>query len=153
MADKTPGRPKVSLFGVSRNALILGRACALQDNPVLGIYDPDPQQALRAALFLGVSARATPEALLKDGPDVILYSLPLTGSGTDETLLIRLGPKEDSSGAPNVCWADAGTDDNEIPTQIPNELPKLEFLLSGTDEARQRASDFFSGLPLEISLR
>lgn len=153
MADKTLKPLKVSLFGVSRNALILGRACALQDNPVLGIYDPDPQRSLQAALFLGVSAKATPEALWKDKPDVVLFSLPVTESNSQEPLIIRLGAEEAVSEQPNLCWADSGTTDLEIPVEIPNELPRLEYALSGSEAARRRASKFFRELPLDISVR
>jgi hypothetical protein len=141
---------KVSLFGVSRNALLLSRACALKDNPILGVYDPDPQNALRAALFLGVSARRTSQALFGDQPDVVLCSLPVPDAGSD-ALIIRLGPKGNEPAHPNVCWADAGlAEDDSIPDQISNELPRLELTLEGTDDAIERAKSFFQALSSNI---
>ena len=140
---------KVSLFGVSRNAVLLGRACALSDKPVLGIYDPDPQNALRAALFLGVSARHTSEALFADEPDVVLCSRPIP-EVESQALLIRLGPKGNESPHPNLCWADDGSADDSIPDQISNELPRLELTLEGTDDAIERAKSFFQGLSSNI---
>ena len=143
---------KVSLFGVSRNALLLGRACALRDNPILGIYDPDPQRALQGALFLGVSARHTSQALFADGPDVVLCSLP-PSQVSSGALLIRLGAQPDSPLGPNVCWADAGPTEDSIPQEISNELPTLRLSLQGSDEAVERARRFLHSLSANIECR
>ena len=140
---------KVSLFGVSRNALLFGRACALKDNPILGVYDPDPKRALQAALFLGVSARHTSKAIFADDPDVVICSLP-NPRVSSAALLICLGAKPDSPLGPNICWADAGPTDDSIPDQISNELPTLRISLQGSDEAVDRAKTFLHSLSTNI---
>jgi hypothetical protein len=150
MANKSPASLKVSLFGVSRNALLLGRACALKDNPILGVYDPDPQRALQAALFLGVSARRTQDALFSDGPNVVLCSQTLSDAPSD-VLLIRLGETEEGPMPPNLCWVNAGPSEGDIPEQISNELPVLELSLSGSAGAVAQAKEFLQSLSANIT--
>ncbi|MCA9776410.1 MAG: hypothetical protein KC800_06830 [Candidatus Eremiobacteraeota bacterium] len=144
--------PKVSLFGVSRIALFLGRACALKDSPVLGIYDPDSQSSLRAALYLGVSARATTESFLKDEPSIVLSSLENVASLPPEPLIICLSEAPGNSERPNLCWAVCDRSEDAMPEQISSESPPLAFRLHGNPEAVRRARSFFEQLPGDIQV-
>ena len=151
--DWEPPKPlQVSLYGVSRIALFLGRACALKDRPILGLYDSDAQKALRAALYLGVSARGTLESFLKDGPSVIISSLPDISSLPSEALLIQLVEVAGDYAGPNLCWAVCDRSEDEIPEQISSESPPLQFKLDGAPEAVRLTSEFFHQLPADIQV-
>lgn len=151
--DWEPSKPlRVSLFGVSRIALFLGRACALQDSPILGVYDQDSQKALRAALYLGVSARVSTESFLKDGPSVIISSLPDLSPLPPEALLIQLSEAAGQPTQPNLCWAVCDRTDDEIPEQISSEAPPLRFTLHGHPQAVRLSSEFFQRLPGDIQV-
>lgn len=143
MTMNLPTRPKVSVHGVGHDALHLARACALNDNPICGIYDPDPEKALRAALFLGVSAHPTLEQLLSDQPDVILCTNAISAQAF-QGLCIDLFAS-DCSG--NHCCALSATHaDTEIPSSITSEPPGLVFRLSGEAEAVEATRRFLGSL-------
>jgi hypothetical protein len=118
----------------------------------LGVYDSDAQKALRAALYLGVSARATPESFLKDGPSVIISSLPDISSLPSEALLIQLVEVAGDYAGPNLCWAVCDRSEDEIPEQISSESPPLQFKLDGAPEAVRLTSEFFHQLPADIQV-
>jgi len=143
---------QVSIHGVSRIALFLGRACALKDRPILGVYDSDAQKALRAALYLGVSARATTESFLKDGPTIIISSLPDISPLPSDALLIQLVEVAGDPAGPNLCWAVCDRSDDEIPEQISSESPLLKFTLGGDPEAVRLTTEFFRQLPADIQV-
>lgn len=146
MPRQLSNQPKVSLYGVTRNTLSIGRACALNDRPVLGVYDPDPQRALRAALFLGVSARSSLETFQADAPEVIVSSLAGAEDLFKEQLLIQLGEGPQNTDLSNLCRAIC-EDSEEFPEAITNELAPLEVSLQGSEQAVALGREFFQGLP------
>lgn len=119
----------VALLGVTPITLILGRALALRDNPALGIYDPDPQEGLKASLFLGISAFTTTQQLLQSHPDLLVSSLDLESDFSPGTPVLQFDGL--SSARPDTCWIEVEQPDR--PTEISNALPPLEFKATGPD--------------------
>ena len=151
--DWEPSKPlRVSLFGVSRIALFLGRTCALKDRPILGVYDPDAEKALRAALYLGVSARASTESFFKDDPSIIISSLPDISPIPPGAVIVQLCESAGDLEQTNLCWAVCDRSEDEIPEQISSESPPLQFTLHGGPEAVRLATEFFHQLPGDIQV-
>lgn len=124
---------KVLLHGVSRNSLIIGRACTLNDNPVVGVYDPDPERALRAALFLGVPAQPTTERLFANPAEIVVCTTP-SEHQFDGLVMNLFAPAGEA--ASGVCYLESREPDSpEFPLEISNVLPPLSFQLSGDPEA------------------
>ena len=119
---------RVALIGVSQKSMLLGRACCLSEIPVVGVYDTDPQLALRASLFLGISAHATLEQLWETQPSVLLCSgtLPTELLSTGHQIIALTGDR------PDVCTLHFAQDlEDELPSQITSALPTLSLTLSG----------------------
>lgn len=140
-----------AIFGVTPLSLILGRACALADRPPVGLYDPDPQTALRGALFLGISSRQQPQQL--DPPQERL-EVALVGheagleairhlEARPELLILILGPWR--LNGYSLCQAT--TDETALSiASISAELPELSFHLSGPEPERERARSYLRAL-------
>jgi hypothetical protein len=147
---------KIALHGVDHLALIIGRACSLKDNPVLGIYDPDPQKALRGALFLGVSALASANQLLAQNPDILVCCTPLADNSPVPEglgLVINLYSQIADSGDRHRCWARQLTQLSDgIPDQITSELPALLFELTGHDESCHATADYLEELGFSVTV-
>ena len=130
-------------------ALILGRACSLSDNPVVGIYDGDPAQALKASLFLGVSAFTEREQALATDPDLVLCAqhpeedaLKLLAHTTVLNLF------EETQDLPeNTCRLESSLVlGSDIPDTITSAIPELTFTLHGSQAAREKCRSFLQGL-------
>ncbi len=135
--------------------LLLGRACSLNDDPVVGLHDPDPQRALRGALFLGVSALESPEKLLAQSPRVLICSGPLADSETSNSELALTINLCEQSGPdrPRTCWATHHSElPPDIPTEIASEVPELRFKLSGSEASIALAARFLKGLSPSFSI-
>ncbi len=147
-----PILPHCALFGATSTTLTLGRACCLADHPPLGLYDPDPQTALSGALFLGLSARQSPEQL--DPPETPLR-VALVGSAAGLEATKRLTPQREqpllvisffaAEGEPqeeNRCQALVEDDSLLEEAAITATVPPLTFRLSGPEAARREAESF-----------
>lgn len=150
-----PILPHCALFGLSQTTLTLGRACCLADHPPLGLYDPDPQTALRGALFLGLSARQRPEQLLEQENPL---GVALVGSDEGLEAAKRLPLLEgqplliisffDAPGEPegNHCRALVENLSALQDGAITATVPPLTFRLSGPEPARREAEAFLSAV-------
>lgn len=148
--------PKIAIFGVSPLSLLIGQALNLADHPAVGIYDPDPREALRGSLLLDIAARKRAQQLsppqaslnlivlahrkaaqelqniyLQDSFIVQLYSDEATDSDWCQAVLISKQPLEDSS--------------------IRFELPRLTFRLAGSPLAKEQGARFLSSLSSNFS--
>ncbi len=139
----------VALLGVTPISLILGRALSLQDNPALGVHDPDAQEGLKASLFLGISAWSTSDQLLEKSPDLILSSLNLGADFSPGTLVLQLGAG--TSERPRTCHLQV--DQPERPAEISSALPALEFQIEGPDPAVAEAEAWLSSLSPNFTVR
>lgn len=144
--------PRVAISGINRESLLLARACALNDNPVVGIHDGDSAQALRASLFLGVSAFPTRESLSDLEPDVIVCRA-VTDRLESGPFHLVVGADEVPSEMTNVCWLDLDLDDDrEIPDEILSEVPPVRATLRGSQAARAFATEFLTDLSNSITV-
>lgn len=143
---------RVLLYGINQLALILGRACTLDDNPVVGVYDTDSCRALKAALFLGVSALSA-ENLQQCNPQVVICSQPISHehlSLFSDPLVLNL---YESDHTDQQCWVNSEPSfGEEIPNTITSAVPDLNLSLSGSAEQKQAAISFLERLqaPIEI---
>lgn len=145
---------RVALFGLSHVALMIGRACSLKDRPPVGIYDPDSAQALKASLFLGVSALSSPELVTAQKPDLLVCSIPWEGE-LNGCLLLNLHNREEKSpeGNDRVCWATPSIPHQGIPETITSVLPPILFQLEGETEPVARVQEFLTGLSPKFSAK
>lgn len=130
-------------------ALVLGRACSLSDNPVVGIYHHDPAEALKASLFLGVSALTEKEQALATKPDLVLCAHSSDESTcqllSDSTVLNLFEKPESLPG--NTCWLESDLDlGTDIPDTITSALPQLSLTVHGEQEAREKCRVFLESL-------
>lgn len=138
-------RFRVALWGVAHGTLLFGRACTLAEIPLVGVYDEDPQKALRAALFLGVSAVNSEAELWESNPTLVV-----AGTGFPENLpgsvelLLHLESGETRE--PRACRLTVSDLDSDLPTEISSRLPSLEVKTAGAAEARRRAREFLQAL-------
>lgn len=132
---KTSKVATVALFGTSPLSLILGRSCALREISVLSVYEPDPQAALRASLYLGVSARSTPEHILTSGAEVVLAVTVPPAELMEKCTRVLLLSKPDPNALPNeLTWIESvdGLALDQEPTTIASRPPELTFHLGGS---------------------
>ena len=148
----------VGIIGVTPLTLVLGRACCLNDRPPVGLYDPDEQNALRGALFLGVSARQKPSQL--DPPEAPLQ-VALVGSREGLWALGQLRPRKDLLVLTLGPWEAEGfftcfaelENEGELPIDaIAASLPSLTFKLHGPPEQTKKARDYLRTLSLEFNV-
>lgn len=149
----------IGIFGVTPLTLILGRACCLNDRPPVGLYDPDEQNALRGALFLGVAARQKPSQL--DPPEAPLQ-VALVGSREGLSDLGQLRPRKDllvltlgpwEAEGFSTCFAERPESEGELPIDtIAASVPSLAFKLHGPPEQTKRARDFLRTLSPDFNL-
>lgn len=145
-----------ALFGVTPSSLILGRACCLDDRPPVGLYDPDGQNALEGALFLGISARKDPDQL--NPPDaplrVIIVGHPEALQGVQQltprgstvlVLTLFTGPL---TMGPEVlhCQAVPVTESEGTSLAITAALPTITFKLAGSAAGRREGAAFLRSL-------
>ena len=143
---------KVAILGVTKETLMLARACALQDNPVLGIHDQDPQRALKAALFLGVSAFPTTDDLKVRCPEIVISAGKVTDFDSDcFHLIVGDCPPPATSKACSVNFD--LSESEKIPDEILSEIPIVQAKLEGSDEAKLWAREFLAGLSNNIQLK
>lgn len=149
--------PKIALYGVSRIALYLGRACALRDNPLVGIYHPNPQEGLKAGLFLGVSALHSAEQLARQNPDVVICSErmePDTSAQFANSLVLFINLERDDTESLNECRVDfESSEKDETPLKIISELPALTYRLDGSPWSEKKALEFFKGLSTQLHFK
>lgn len=146
--------PKVALFGVSHQALHIGRACALKDNPVVGVYDPNLEVALKGALFLGTSAQPDFESLISLTPDILLCSAA-PPENADSSLVLHLYEPVGTLDGNNCRLVSIPPLELGLPTEITSELPPITLTLDGEAETTNRAKSFLQSLSsnLLVSLR
>lgn len=150
----------IAILGVTPFSLLLGRACCLADCPPVGLYDPDPANALRGALFLGISARQqaaqlspaeTPLQVAFVGHEQAAHGLDqLPPDRAEGLLVISLCPLP----APgrNVCFALPLTpSESELAGQaIASFVPDIVFRLEGETDARLAAQELLRSLSPNI---
>ena len=141
--------PKIGLLGVERLALILGRACALNDNPCCGVWDPDSSKALQSSLYLGISAVSTSIQLLQAGPEILIcsrHALEPSLDLSESRLVIRLGePKSTIDMPSNICGLNcAELAIDGFPEEITSSPPSLRAHLWGKESAIAQGQEFLS---------
>lgn len=145
-------QPKIAIHGVSHVALHLGRACALRGLSVLGLFDKDPVRALRAALFLGISAQSELSSLIEMKPDIVLCSASQSENLDvipGDILWINLVPNKEMTATPLTCWAISELNSQTgMPEQITSEVPEFQFAFSGEAHAVSKATSFLRHLTI-----
>lgn len=145
---------RTALFGVSPLSLLLGRACCLRDRQPVGLYDPDPEKALRGALFLGISARREPDQLnpFENPLEVAIVAHAAAVQGLARLtphrglLAISLGPEVPARSGLRVCRA-LTPDHGEIAEDVISaSIPDLLFRLEGSPETQKEAREFLQDL-------
>jgi hypothetical protein len=153
-----PNISHLAILGVTPLTLLLGRACCLADRPPVGLYDPDPAEALRGALFLGLSARQRPDQL--NPPEAPLRAA-LVGHQEAAEALLQLPPggslRVISLGrfpahGHDVCYAvPLAPEVGELnSTAISSAIPPLLFRLEGSPEAVEAGRAMLAALSPQI---
>lgn len=142
---------RVALIGVAHSTLVFGRALALAEVPVVGIYDPDPAKALQAALFLGVSGQTDIQALVQTEPTVLICAQAFPASVPDYVELhLDLAHSLPALG-PRDCRVEfAEPLPEQLPTTITSALPRLTLTLRGTPEAQEQARELLAHLSADF---
>lgn len=138
-------RFRVALWGVTHASLLFGRACALAEIPVVGAFDEDPERALRAALFLGISAAHTETELWESKPSLVVAGSGFPSTPPDSVVLL-LGLDKQPVQGPRQCRATVSGLETCLPTEISSRLPALRLAPVGAEEAQQRAKEFLETL-------
>jgi hypothetical protein len=143
-----------ALFGVTPASLLVGRACCLADHPPVGLYDPDPETALKGALFLGLSARKDPDQL---NPPEAPLRVAIVGHQQALDALQRLTPRDQPlltillfegavAGGQRACQAVPDEGGGEQAQAITAAMPELCFTLSGDENAKREGQAYLQAL-------
>ncbi len=147
--------PKILLYGLNEMALVLGRACSLSDNPVVGIYHPDPSLALKASLFLGVSALTEKEQALATKPDLVICAQPpeeVTCKLLSGATVLNLYGRPDNL-PENTCRLESDPAlGATIPDTITSAIPNLCLKIHGAPAVREKWRVFLQSLNAPFSV-
>lgn len=145
--DKNHSANRVALIGVAHSTLLVGRALALAEIPVVGIYDPDPAKALQAALFLGISGQTDIHALLLAEPTILICTQAPPAQVPDSVeLCLDLAHVLPTLSARDCRVEFAEPLPEQLPTAITSALPRLTLTLLGAPVAQSKAKQFLTGL-------